>query len=182
MLISQRGVIAGTEQTVLLHFTLTADYRRLIGPTIHSPNFSTAHIHIPSKPVGNFRRWGSWVVRGAAEGLHAVCPFYRVPKYSRFIAQKHCFSRDIARQLLCTRTSRIYGITEFARMHWEKPTHPSFSVTWPCVENRSLSSRTRCRNANLCSTLPISLLSVLTAANERGTALAQHNAFRLLTA
>lgn len=164
---------------VLLHFTLTGDYRRLIRTDCTFPPQLQYCTH-PHSIITCLILSKMKLLNGsaAAEGLHAVCPFYRVPKHSSIIAQKHCISRDTARQLLRTRTSRIYGITDFAWMQ-RKGKHSSVSVARPCAENRSTSSRTRRRNANLC-TLPISLLSVLTAAN--GTTHAQDNSFCLLTA
>jgi len=96
---------------------------------------------------------------GRSRGYTCCLSLYRVPKHSKFIAQKHCIGRDLARQLLCTRTSRISGIT--VRLDALREAVPaSFSVAKPCTENRSISSRTRRRNANLC-TLPISLCPFL---------------------
>ena len=94
------------------------------------------------------------------------CPFYRVPKHSSFIGYKYCISRGHGT------TAAVHTDIphlRYGRIHFDalrKDVHSSFRVTRSCAENRSVSSGTRRRNSNH-HTLPISLQSVLTAANER---------------
>lgn len=164
---SQRGVNAGTERTALLHFTLSGDY---MGDRQDRPKFvqqlqycTHPHSITTSRKLSKMR-----LLSGSGRSRGPTCCMSLLSRPQT----QQVYHTETLHQPEHGTTAALYTDIPYLRYYrihliaLRKDVHASFSAATPCAENRSISSRTRHRNANLC-TLPISLLSVLTVANEQ---------------